>query len=390
MTSGSSETQQGKRKVETLFDRYFGSTPEISAVAPGRLNLIGEHTDYNDGFVFPVAIDRQVWIAAKRTKGPSRIFSAELDECEPFDANQVSPGDARGWSAYAAGMAWALRDKTARPLPNIQAVVRSDVPIGGGIGSSAALELAFGVVWNRLAHFDLSAKELAVAGRACENRFVGVNSGIMDQMASALGRQGQAMFLDTKTLDVRYATVPSDLTIALCDTGKPRQLADSAYNDRRAECQVACAALGVHSLREATPTSVEDRKDSMDEPIYRRARHVVTENERCKSFYEALGHKDFARIGDLMRQSHESLRDDYEVSCPELDAMAESAWEAEGCVGARMTGAGFGGACVALVRASLIADFITQTAIQYKKKTGLGGNFMACRAEDGARTLSGP
>lgn len=382
-----SEIEQGKADVERLFSRYFEETPDVTGVAPGRLNLIGEHTDYNDGFVFPVAIDRQIWISARRVEGPSTIFSAELGEGESFDAGQVSPGDVNGWSAYAAGMAWALREQTGQPIPNIQATIKSDVPIASGISSSAALELAFGVVWNRLAGLELQNKELAKIGQKCENKFVGVNSGIMDQMASAMGKRGQAMFLDTRSLDIEYAPIPRELTIALCDTGKQRELSTSAYNERRAQCEAACRALGVHELRDATIEGLESCKKLMDDTIYRRARHVITENTRCQLFACALSKNDLHGVGNLMRESHESLRDDYQVSCGELDAMAESAWAAEGCVGARMTGAGFGGACVALVQADLIADFIVQTAMKYKNRTGLGGNFMACRAEDGARTL---
>ncbi len=382
-----SEIEQGKFEIERLFNRYFEETPEVTGIAPGRLNLIGEHTDYNEGFVFPVAIDRQIWISAKRTSGPSAIFSAELGEGEAFEAGQVSPGDLNGWSAYAAGMAWALREHTGQPIPNVQATIKSDVPIASGISSSAALELAFGVVWNKLGGLELPNKDLAKIGQKCENKFVGVNSGIMDQMASAMGKRGHAMFLDTRSLDIEYAPIPGELTIALCDTGKQRELSASAYNERRSQCEAACKILRVKALRDATLEDLESHKSSMDDTIYRRARHIITENSRCQLFARALSKNDLHGVGRLMRESHESLRDDYEVSCGELDAMAESAWAAEGCVGARMTGAGFGGACVALVKADRIADFIVETAMKYKKETGLGGNFMACRAEDGARTL---
>jgi galactokinase len=203
-----------------------------------------------------------------------------------------------------------------------------------------------------------------------------------------MGKWGQALFLDTRSLDIQYTPIPSSLTIALCDTGKQRELSSSSYNERRAQCEAACKELGVRALRDATIEQLEDRKASMDDTIYRRARHIITENNRCQLFAKALEKSDLHGVGKLMRESHESLRDDYEVSCDELDVMAESAWTAEGCVGARMTGAGFGGACVALVKSELIADFMVQTALEYKKRTGLGGNFMACRAEEGARTLS--
>ena len=189
-------------------------------------------------------------------------------------------------------------------------------------------------------------------------------------------------------MDIDYAPIPASLTIAVCDTGKQRSLTNPAYNERRAQCEAACLTnLGVDKLRDATLEQLESSRASMEDVIYRRARHIITENERCRDFADALRDQDLSRIGLLMKGSHESLRDDYEVSCAELDAMAESAWAAIGCVGARMTGAGFGGACVALVRTELLADFIADTAMSFKRRTDLGGNFMACAAVDGARTL---
>jgi galactokinase len=375
----------GREKAREGFAQRFGSRPDLEGVAPGRVNLIGEHTDYNDGFVFPAAIDREVWICARVTKGRSQVCSLERGDAAEFDASTTSPGDVGEWGAYPAGIAWALREKTSRSLPNIQAVVHGEVPIGSGISSSAAIELAFAVVWNQLADLSLENKELAKVGQRCENKYVGVNSGIMDQMASAMGKEGHALFLDTRSLNIEYAPIPEDLTIVLCDTGKPRALTDSAYNERRTQCERAAEALRVKSLRDATLPALDSAKSNMDELIYRRAKHVLTENARCLAFVTALDQGDKQKIGELMRGSHESLRDDYEVSSPELDAMAEAAWAADGCVGARMTGAGFGGACVALVEAAKVADFVTETAMTYKRRTDRGGNFIACRAASGAR-----
>jgi len=374
-------------KARELFRQTFNSDPTISGVAPGRVNLIGEHTDYNEGYVFPAAIDREVWICAKPTEGNSQLFSAELGPGQEFDARTVSPGDVQEWGAYAAGIAWSLRKYAHQRTPNIQAVVHGEVPIGSGISSSAALELAFAVVWNHVAGFNIENKELAKVSQQCENQFVGVNSGIMDQMASAMGKAGQALFLDTRSLDIEYAKIPRELTIVLCDTGKPRALTDSAYNERRAQCEKAAKALGVRALRDASLHMLETRKSAMDDTTYRRAKHVITENKRCLDFVGALDERRFSDIGQLMKASHESLKGDYEVSSPELDAMAQAAWAAEGCVGARMTGAGFGGACVALVRREQVPDFIAGTAMGYKRATGLGGNFLACLAVDGARLL---
>jgi galactokinase len=268
------------------------------------------------------------------------------------------------------------------------ALVSSDVPIGSGVSSSAAIELAFGVAWNELAGLGLSNIELAKAGQRCENGFIGLQSGIMDQMASAMGRGGHALFLDTRSLEIEYAPIPHGLTIVICDTGKPRALTDSAYNERRAQCEAASVAMGVATLRDATLADLEAQRPVMDPVIYRRAKHVITENARCQDFKKVLDAGDIEAIGVLMRASHESLRDDYEVSSPELDAMAEAAWVAPGCVGARMTGAGFGGACVALVREDLLAQFVQSASVAYTASSSLAGQFLPCKAVDGARALS--
>ncbi|RYG49763.1 galactokinase, partial [bacterium] len=227
----------------------------------------------------------------------------------------------------------------------------------------------------------------AELGKVCENQFVGVNSGIMDQMAIACGRAGHAMALDTRTLEIRYARVPNGLSVVLLDTKTPRTLAGSAYNVRRAECEEASAQLGVKALRDADLTMLEAGRPDMREVVYRRARHVITENARCLEFAEALDHGELDRVGALMRASHESLRDDYEVSCPELDRMAEAAWEAPGVVGARMTGAGFGGACVALVESNLAEPFIATVLLKYQATTGKEGEAMVCGIAEGARKI---
>jgi galactokinase len=374
--------------LRALFEAHFGHGPTIFAVAPGRVNLIGEHTDYNDGFVFPGAIDRGLYIAARVTDGKSQVVSRQLGAGDGFDAASVAPGGGmESWSKYPAGMAWALRQHTGVALPNIEAYIDSDIPIGSGVSSSAAIEMAFGVVWNAIANLTLANAELARLGQVCENQFVGVNSGIMDQMASAMGREGMAMFLDTRTLEIAYAPVPAGTTVVLCDTKKPRALTDSAYNERRSQCEEASRILGVEKLRDANLEQLEAAKGQMSDVVYRRARHVITENDRCERFKEVLDSGDLDEAGRLMRASHESLRDDYEVSCRELDAMADAAAAAPGCIGARMTGAGFGGACVALVRESELEAFIKSTLAAYDKATGLGGEAMACRLVEGARVL---
>jgi galactokinase len=375
-----------RNDVAELFHSFFGEGIQVVSTAPGRINLIGEHTDYNDGFVFPAAIDRQIHLACRTASGQStRLFSQEAGEGQEFDAGSVQIGEVQGWAAYAAGMAWVLQQHTATRMPNLEAVVVSTLPMGSGVSSSAAIELAFGEAWNKVADLGLDNRTLAVLAQRCENQFVGVNCGIMDQMASAMGRDDQAMFLDTRSLEIEYAPIPTGLSLVLCDTSKPRALATSAYNERRLQCEEASRQLGVSALRDADLVLLEAEKTRLTDTVYRRARHVVTENQRCQDFRHALEIGDLASIGRMMKASHESLRDDYEVSCPELDAMAESCWSGPGCVGARMTGAGFGGACVALVESAQFEPFSDHSKRAYRSATGLVGTMTKCRAVVGAR-----
>lgn len=369
-------------------ERFPDEEPTIVTLAPGRVNLIGEHTDYSDGFVFPAAIDAYVAVAACAADGPSLLTSQERGDGKPFDVASIAPGDFRAWNGYAAGVAWALREARHPVRTNIHAAVASNLPIGAGVSSSAAVELAFGVLWNELDALELDATQLALIGQRAENGFVGMNCGVMDQMASARGRDGQAMFLDTRPpYEARFAPIPQGLSIVLCDTGKSRALASSKYNERREEVERAAKALGVAALRDATMDQLERLADALDHVAYRRARHVISENDRCLRFAEALERKDLATVGALMRASHESLRDDYEVSCPELDLMAEAAWEAPGCVGARLTGAGFGGACVALVLTDKVRDFEAATDEAYRTSASYEPKFLVCRPAEGAHVV---
>lgn len=374
-----------RESVVARFRERFGRDPELVAVAPGRTNLIGEHTDYNGGFVFPAAINRLVWVAASRALVTTELFSIELGEGGRFHAASVEPPAGANWSKYAAGMSWVLRVKA--PVSDLMAVVASDLPIASGVSSSAAIEMAFGAVWNVIDRLEFTNMDLALLGQRCENQFIGVQSGIMDQMASAMGRGGSAMLLDTRSLEIEYVAIPDHLAIALCDTKMSRELAGSAYNERRSQCEEACRVLGVKQLRDATLASVEVTQSRMGDTVFRRARHVVTENARCLAFVDALQSGREDEMGRLMRESHKSLRDDYEVSSPELDTMAEIAGQAPGCVGARMTGAGFGGACVALVARSRATEFKSAVEAGFESKVGRSGEVLICEAADGAHIL---
>lgn len=373
-----------KASASELFHEKFGDTPQAVAFAPGRVNLIGEHTDYNHGFVFPVAIDCYVVVAASLAPDNSKVWSSSFADPAVFSVEREST--IQGWGRFPAGCAWILR-RNGDVVPDINAVVVSDLPTGAGLSSSAATEMAFLTLWNHLATLGRSPKELALAGQACEHEFVGVKCGVMDQMASALGREGCAMLLDTRSLEACHVPLPGGLSIVVCDTNKPRSLDVSAYNERRAECEAAAALLGVGSLRDAKVSSLNGTYPHESGVILKRARHVLSENERCLKFAEALQGSDKEAIGQLMRASHESLRDDYEVSSAELDWMAEAAWAAEGCVGGRMTGAGFGGACVALVESERLDAFLGDAEKGYRERSsGLEPRFLVCRASAGAGT----
>lgn len=359
-----------------------GNAETWAAQAPGRVNLIGEHTDYSEGFVFPAAIDRYVKAAARRSEGPTRLISETQGEGAAFDVRSLNPGSLKdSWVKYPAGVAWALGAKT-----NLSGAVTSTLVAENGVSSSAALEMAFAVIWNEVDSLGYSQQELALLCQKAENEFVGMPCGVMDQMASAMGRLDQAMFLDTRSLEIEYAPIPSGVDLVICSTGKARQLAGSEYRERREAVESAARKLGVRSLRNANLKMVEE--GDLTEIERRRARHVVTENKRCRDFAAALRKGKLEELGRLMAESHESLRTDFEVSCPELDVMAEAARTAPGCLGARMTGAGFGGACVALVVRDQEIPFSKSTWKEFHAHyPNLLADITFCRASAGAALI---
>ncbi len=372
--------------LRQAFRDRFGHEPSHYAAAPGRVNLIGEHTDYNDGFVLPAAINRYVYLVAAPTSGVTcRLYSETLDEEATFSMARLAPGYPTGFARYAAGIAWALEGAVGRRLTALDVLVSSDLPLEAGVSSSAAFEVAFATLWNTVDSLGLSPIRLAQLAQQSENEYVGLNCGIMDQLASACGKHGHCLLVDTRSLEVRPVRIPPDLAIVVCDTGKARGLTESAYNERWQQCREAAAALGVPALRDADEGLLERHKVSMGDVVYRRARHVITENERVGRFVEALECSDRARVGMLMAASHASLRDDYEVSCPELDAMVAAAKVAPGCVGVRMTGAGFGGCCVALVDQNATEPFVETTQTGYSSRFNLQAKFLVCGASEGAK-----
>ena len=372
--------------------RHYGAPPELIVRAPGRVNLIGEHTDYNDGYVFPIAIDRSVlFAAAVRSDRTVRLRALDFEAQTSFSLDNVVHAERRRWSNYQRGVAAVLGERGFH-LPGIDAAMSSDVPIGSGLSSSAAVEVATAVTWQTLAGFDLERSELALLCQRAENTFVGVNCGIMDQFISALGQQNAALLIDCRTLDYKPVPLPEGMAVVIMDTKKQRGLAGSAYNTRRAECEEGVRLLQAHlpgivALRDVSVPDFERYAGGLSDHVRKRCRHVIGENQRAVDGVDALARGDALAFGKLMDASHISLRDDYEVSCAELDVMVEAAWRVPGVVGARMTGAGFGGCAVALVKADQAEAFSQQVGGAYEDKTGLTPSIYICTAQAGAEVI---
>jgi len=335
---------------EELAERFaarFGSTPEGVWRAPGRVNLIGEHTDYNGGFVLPFAIQLDARVAARRSEdGLVSCSSVEMGEAPTAGVTELAPS--QGWWSYVHGVVDGVGSATGNAT-GVDLLVSSSVPIGAGLSSSAALECAVAAAMRDVAGAELSDVELALIAQRAENEFAGVPCGVMDQIASMLGREGHALLIDTRSLEVEsLAFPPPGVRALVIDTGTSRALADGAYAERRAACEEAARALGVRALRDVTFEELERARRRLDDVAYRRARHVVTENERVLTAAEALRAGDAAALGTSIAGSHRSLRDDFQASTPELDLAVEVAMTA-GAIGARVTGAGFGGCAIALV-----------------------------------------
>ncbi len=376
-------------RVMEVFRHRFGTPPWFVVRAPGRVNLIGEHTDYNDGFVLPMAIDRAVWIALSPFAGPYvLVYSLDFDGIAEFALNDLRRA-ASGWVEYLKGVAWVLQE-AGYPLHGWRGVLSGDVPIGAGLSSSAALEMAVARAFAAASGWEWKPKEMALLGQRAENQWVGVNCGIMDQMISACGKAGHALLLDCRSLDSALVPLPPATAVVILDTATRRGLADSAYNERRAQCEAAARYFGVPALRDVTPEEFARKASGLDEVTRRRARHVITENARTLQACEAMQRGDAAQLGALMQASHASLRDDFEVSSRELDVMVECALEQPTCYGARMTGAGFGGCAVALVQAEGAQEFAAQVAAAYRARTQRAPAVYISQAADGADVVVMP
>jgi len=381
------------------FQAEFGLAPELIARAPGRVNLLGEHVDYNDGPVLPVAIDRQVTILAAPSEEPVvHLVALDLDARVAFSLSALEKKiDLAGeplptWARYPAGVAWALQ-QAGLATPGMSAVYTSNVPIGAGLSSSAAVEVGFAILWQALGEWQVERLALARICQQAENMYVGVASGLMDQFASACGLAGHALYFDTRSLEWEPLPLLPGTVLVIADSGVRRSLSSSAYNQRRAACERAVAQLQPHmpalkSLRDISPPEFAAYSVMLDPVTRKRAEHVVKEIARVESAVNALRRADAQVFGALMYAGHTSLRDLYEVSIPELDTLVRIARDLPGCVGARLTGAGFGGCTVNVVAAGQAEAFIAGLKAAYQQETGRAAKVYLCQASQGA-TLSG-
>ncbi len=375
-----------KQVMERAFQQRFETSPAWVVRAPGRVNLIGEHTDYNDGFVLPLAIDRAVWIALRpRADRRMVVHSLDFHETTAFALDELLRGK-HGWAEYVKGVAWVLQEK-GYAIRGWEGVVAGDVPVGAGLSSSAAFELALARAFAAASDLPWDAATMALLGQRAENEWVGVRCGIMDQMISAAGRAGHALLIDCRTLHTEAVPFPSETTVVILDTATRRGLVDSAYNQRRSQCEATARAFGVPALRDVSVERFAAESGRLDEETRRRAWHVLSENDRTLKAAEAMRHGDALAVGHLMNASHDSLRDDFGVSSRELDVMVECGRAHPACFGIRMTGAGFGGCAVALIRRDLADSFTSQVAASFRSATGIEPVVYVCSATEGASVV---
>lgn len=386
-----------KEKILAKFEEVFGSAEGAKAYfAPGRVNLIGEHTDYNGGHVFPCALTIGTYgVARKREDNKLRFYSMNFERLGMIESSldDLKPYKEANWTNYPKGVMWAF-EKRGMKLPcGMDLLLNGNIPNGSGLSSSASLEVLTGYILRDFFGFDVTNQDLALIGQYSENNFNGVNCGIMDQFAIAMGKKNNAIFLDTADLSYEYAPIQlENAKIVIASSNKKRGLGDSKYNERRSECETALAELqkvvDIKSLGELSEEAFETHKDAIKSEVrQRRAKHAVYENQRTIKAVEALKNNDVALFGQLMNASHISLRDDYEVTGKELDTLVEEAWKIGGCIGSRMTGAGFGGCTVSIVKDDAIDHFIDSVGKAYKEKIGYAADFYVVEIGDGPCTL---
>ena len=387
-----------QEKLLEKFKELFGADVEIRTYfAPGRVNMIGEHTDYNGGHVFPCALTIGTYgVVRKREDNKLRFYSMNFENLGIIESSldDLKPDPAADWTNYPKGVIWAFGEKGMKITQGMDLLLFGNIPNGSGLSSSASVEVLTGYILKDYYGCDVTNQDIALIGQFSENKFNGVNCGIMDQFAIAMGKKGHAIFLDTATLEYEYAPIElKDAKIVISCSNKKRGLGDSKYNERRAECEKALEEIqqyaGVKSLGELTEEEFEKFKSAIkDEDRVKRARHAVYENQRTIKAVEALKNNDVELFGKLMNESHVSLRDDYEVTGIELDTLAEEAWKVDGVIGSRMTGAGFGGCSVSIVKNDAVDTFIEQVGKAYEEKIGYAADFYVVEIGDGPVRLA--
>lgn len=387
-----------KEKLLGQFEELFGAGGDIREYfAPGRVNLIGEHTDYNGGHVFPCALTIGTYaVVRKRQDDKLRFYSVNFEKLGIVESqlNDLNPSKEAGWTNYPKGVMWAFEERGFKLSSGLDIMIYGNIPNGSGLSSSASLEVLTGVVLKDMFDFDVSMVDIALIGQYSENNFNGMNCGIMDQFASAMGKKDNAIFLDTSTLQYEYAPVVlKDAKIVITNSKVKHSLVDSAYNDRRNESEAALKELqeviDIHTLGDLTEEQFEIHKNAIKDPVrLKRAKHAVYENQRTIKAVEALKADDIETFGKLMNESHISLRDDYEVSCEEIDILVNLAWETEGVIGSRITGGGFGGCTVSIVKNDAVDNFINVIGNAYEEKVGHKAEFYVVDIGDGAGPLS--
>ena len=375
------------------FTEHYGYNAEQTVFAPGRVNIIGEHTDYNDGFVMPCAINYGMAVSfAKRNDSIWRVYAIDINEQDEFDLSQDFTQSEHKWANYVRGVVKYIQEQCPEFKQGADLVMTSDVPMSSGLSSSAALEISIGKTCQVLGNLPLSLAQIALIGQKAENKFVGANCGNMDQLTSALGQKDHLIMIDCRSLEITPTPVPQGYSIAIINSNVKHDLVTGEYNSRRQECEQAAKFFGVKALRDVTPEQFHARENELkaeSELAYKRAKHVVYEDQRVLDAVAALKANDMVKLGQLMGESHDSMRDDFEITIPEIDYLVELAQVAIGKNGgARMTGGGFGGCIVCLVPNEKVEALRQLIADNYEKQTGIKETFYLCTASDGVRVVS--
>jgi galactokinase len=388
MPSAPTDRLSPAKSLTEQFRQVHGAGPRIFR-APGRVNLIGEHTDYNDGFVMPAAIDFSTWVAVSRSDEPRlKVESTQFADGDEWPLDRLAGPPRKHWTDYVRGVAAVLQG-AGYPLPGANLIIDGEVPLGAGLSSSAALEVSSALALLSVANHEAPKLELVQLCQRAEHEYAGTRCGIMDQFIATFGKAEHALMLDCRSLEYELLPLPDDVRLVICNSMVKHELAGGEYNRRRADCETGVRILRqslptVRALRDVSLTDLEIHRNDMSDIVYRRCRHVITENQRVLDAAEALKSGNLARFGELMYASHHSLRDDYEVSCRELDLLVKLAQEHEGVYGARMTGGGFGGCTINLARADSADQFKQDLAEAYAKETGKVAEVYVCSAAEGA------